>query len=276
MRSVFIKKVVASTLLFSLVIGAGFFNSKNVQAVTNHHYDVQYSMGMIAPIEFTTYEGMNAIVIPIPNDTEYKNVFIENAPEDLVQVVYKDKIVLAGLKEGQKYENLSLIVMCLNMPESMDYKYMIDTFTFNSDKMSGNKISHSKMADNCILSNMSLSDYLSKSSKILLGSELSDKEIKEVEKKLMNKQYSLSDFFKSLVSKDAFLNSSDNNQEKIKKMYLSIFLREADKNGLEYWTKKFNEKMESSKNLKDTFKFIVAEFSNSDEFKKIATKFEIK
>lgn len=268
MHSIFIKKVIASTLLFTITVGSGLLlSSKSVQAVSHHECEVEFLIGNIPTTEYTIYEGQNALVIPIPKDTKYKHVFLEGEPDYFNEILVDDKLIITGLKEGETYENISLIVKCSDVSEDMDYRYKIDNFKFNGKDLTNTSVSTDKKP---------LLDYLVKSYKNVMGKDIPNEKLKDFESKIKYNNFSLTHTFTSMVSNDAFISATPKTEDKIKKIYMGIFHREADMNGLKYWVKKYDEKMKLIKDPKAALKSIIIDMTSTDEFKKVIANFGLK
>ena len=272
MRSFFIKKIIVSSLLFTVLIGSSvLLNTKSVQA-TNHHFDVEYFMGFIDPIEFITYEGKNAAVIPIPNDTEYKNIFIEGIPEYLNEMIIGDNLILTGLKTGETYKDMYMVIKCLNTPEDMDYKYLINTFTFNGETQKSKVILNDKKVAHI----KTLSNHITETYKEITGKDILDKDLNKLESMLKKNDYNLITFYEKLICSDDFSANNKTIEEKINKLYLALFNRNADIEGLNFWVKKYNDKLAEKNNPKDALLYILKEMTLSNEYKALIMYFDLK
>ena len=132
MKSSFLKKIIASGVVFSLTLCIGMGLSKQNVAQSydwddyyddyyeNYYghdyddfgydyYDVEIFKGNISVVGTTNYFGRPAVQLDIPKGMRIKDIDVDNEPHDHIdEAIVGNKIVIYGLRNGRTYRNLIL------------------------------------------------------------------------------------------------------------------------------------------------------------------------
>ncbi len=126
--------------------------------------------------------------------------------------------------------------------------------------------------DKCNITNYSIEDqleaFIERMYVLILHRSSDPKGMQDWKEMLLSKQKSASDIVRAFFRSDEFLQKNITNKEFIKTAYLSILGREADNEGIKYWTDLLN----TNKLTRDD---LIENFLNSDEFKALVQKYQI-
>lgn len=119
---------------------------------------------------------------------------------------------------------------------------------------------------------ISINDYLKNFYENVFGREIDQQGLNYWSEKLSSKQIKLKDFLKNLLSEDEFNKIASTVDLKIEKLYTGIFQRKPDKDGFDFWSSKYNDKLANKKNEIESLKEIIDEMTDGNEFKEISIK----
>ena len=131
----FIKKSIVSTVIFFITLTINEIINLPVQIV--RAYDEQRFISLHPSVtEFTTYDGQNAAIIPIPENIFIfiKDVSLQDKPDYLNETFINNNIIIYGLKPEETYNDIFLIIEVSN---DTQFIYKIPSFTFNTENTNG-------------------------------------------------------------------------------------------------------------------------------------------
>ncbi len=265
MNSNFIKKIIASTLIFSLTLSVGVNVINKPQIAQAEDYDsVRTPMKSISISAKTTFRGRPAVTIKVPAGMKIKDVSIDNEPhDDIDEILQGDTVIIYGLRNGVNYNNLVLELEGFN---NVDYYYTIAPFSINgtSQNSSTNPVAPQNT--------QALQDYLRNVYKNVFNREIDNQGLNYWTNKLATDQIDLEDFFKNLLSENEFRTVAPTVEAKIKKLYVGIFQREADQGGFNFWVSKYREELREEGNEREALREVIDSMTDGQEFKQLLIK----
>lgn len=277
MSSKLIKKIIASTLIFSMTvaIGVNVFGEPTITVQADDDWYDRYDddwddrdifKGNISISGLTTYGGRKAVTVAIPSGINIKEVDTENEPHDNIdEVISGGNIIIYGLRDGVTYNNL---ILKLEDRSGIDYKYRINSFTIQGGSTNGG----SSTVTRPIANTQAISDYLRDVYKNVFGREVDQEGLNYWVQKLSSGQVELEDFFKNLLSENEFLTVAPTPEDKIKKLYAGIFQREPDQGGFNYWVNRYKVELRSEGNEREALREVIDDMTDGVEFRGILAK----
>src|SRR5699024_9288376 len=210
MSSKLIKKIIASTLIFSMTvaIGVNVFGEPTITVQADDDWYDRYDDDWddrdifkcnITISGLTTYGGRKAVTVAIPSGINIKEVDTENEPHDNIdEVISGGNIIIYGLRDGVTYNNL---ILKLEDRSGIDYKYRINSFTIQGGSTNGG----SSTVTRPIANTQAISNYLKTVYNNVFGREVDQEGLNYWVQKLSSGQVELEDFFKNLLSENEFL-----------------------------------------------------------------------
>ena len=267
MRLKLIKKIIASTLIFSMTLAVGIVMSGGVQPTVvqadDDWDDRVIFRGNISISGLTTYGGRKAVTVAIPSGINIKEVDTENEPHDNIdEVISGGNIIIYGLRDGVTYNNL---ILKLEDRSGIDYKYRINSFTIQGGSTNGG----SSTVTRPIANTQAISNYLKTVYNNVFGREVDQEGLNYWVQKLSSGQVELEDFFKNLLSENEFLTVAPTPEDKIKKLYAGIFQREPDQGGFNYWVNRYKVELRSEGNEREALREVIDDMTDGAEFKQI-------
>lgn len=274
MSSKLIKKIIASTLIFSMTvaIGVNVFGEPTITVQADDDWYDRYDddwddrdifKGNISISGLTTYGGRKAVTVAIPSGINIKEVDTENEPHDNIdEVISGGNIIIYGLRDGVTYNNL---ILKLEDRSGIDYKYRINSFTIQGGSTNGG----SSTVTRPIANTQAISNYLKTVYNNVFGREVDREGLNYWVQKLSSGQVELEDFFKNLLSENEFLTVAPTPEDKIKKLYAGIFQREPDQGGFNYWVNRYKVELRSEGNEREALREVIDDMTDGAEFKQI-------
>ena len=274
MSSKLIKKIIASTLIFSMTvaIGVNVFGEPTITVQADDDWYDRYDddwddrdifKGNISISGLTTYGGRKAVTVAIPSGINIKEVDTENEPHDNIdEVISGGNIIIYGLRDGVTYNNL---ILKLEDRSGIDYKYRINSFTIQGGSTNGG----SSTVTRPIANTQAISNYLKTVYNNVFGREVDQEGLNYWVQKLSSGQVDLDDFFKNLLSENEFLTVAPTPEDKIKKLYAGIFQREPDQGGFNYWVNRYKVELRSEGNEREALREVIDDMTDGAEFKQI-------
>lgn len=274
MSSKLIKKIIASTLIFSMTvaIGVNVFGEPTITVQADDDWYDRYDddwddrdifKGNISISGLTTYGGRKAVTVAIPSGINIKEVDTENEPHDNIdEVISGGNIIIYGLRDGVTYNNL---ILKLEDRSGIDYKYRINSFTIQGGSTNGG----SSTVTRPIANTQAISNYLKTVYNNVFGREVDQEGLNYWVQKLSSGQVELEDFFKNLLSENEFLTVAPTPEDKIKKLYAGIFQREPDQGGFNYWVNRYKVELRSEGNEREALREVIDDMTDGAEFKQI-------
>lgn len=271
MRSKLIKKIIASTLIFSMTLVVGVVTSGGEQPtiVQADDDDREVYKGTISIKGTTTHGGKKAVTIAIPAGISVKDVDVENEPhDDIDETIVGNNIVIYGLRDGVTYNNL---VLKLEDRSGTDYKYKINSFTTQGGS-TGSTSGNTSTSTGTSANTQAISEYLKTVYKNVFGREVDQQGLNYWVQRLSSGQVELEDFFKNLLSENEFLTVAPTAEDKIKKLYAGIFQREPDQGGFNYWVARYQAELRDEGNEREALREVIDDMTDGAEFKQILAK----
>ena len=277
MSSKLIKKIIASTLIFSMTvaIGVNVFGEPTITVQADDDWYDRYDddwddrdifKGNISISGLTTYGGRKAVTVAIPSGINIKEVDTENEPHDNIdEVISGGNIIIYGLRDGVTYNNL---ILKLEDRSGIDYKYRINSFTIQGGSTNGG----SSTVTRPIANTQAISNYLKTVYNNVFGREVDQQGLNYWVQKLSSGQVELEDFFKNLLSENEFLTVAPTPEDKIKKLYAGIFQREPDQGGFNYWVNRYKVELRSEGNEREALREVIDDMTDGVEFREILAK----
>lgn len=277
MSSKLIKKIIASTLIFSMTvaIGVNVFGEPTITVQADDDWYDRYDddwddrdifKGNISISGLTTYGGRKAVTVAIPSGINIKEVDTENEPHDNIdEVISGGNIIIYGLRDGVTYNNL---ILKLEDRSGIDYKYRINSFTIQGGSTNGG----SSTVTRPIANTQAISNYLKTVYNNVFGREVDQEGLNYWVQKLSSGQVELEDFFKNLLSENEFLTVAPTPEDKIKKLYAGIFQREPDQGGFNYWVNRYKVELRSEGNEREALREVIDDMTDGVEFRGILAK----
>lgn len=274
MSSKLIKKIIASTLIFSMTVAIGVkvFDEPTITVQADDDWYDRYDddwddrdifKGNISISGLTTYGGRKAVTVAIPSGINIKEVDTENEPHDNIdEVISGGNIIIYGLRDGVTYNNL---ILKLEDRSGIDYKYRINSFTIQGGSTNGG----SSTVTRPIANTQAISNYLKTVYNNVFGREVDQEGLNYWVQKLSSGQVDLDDFFKNLLSENEFLTVAPTPEDKIKKLYAGIFQREPDQGGFNYWVNRYKVELRSEGNEREALREVIDDMTDGAEFKQI-------
>lgn len=274
MSSKLIKKIIASTLIFSMTvaIGVNVFGEPTITVQADDDWYDRYDddwddrdifKGNISISGLTTYGGRKAVTVAIPSGINIKEVDTENEPHDNIdEVISGGNIIIYGLRDGVTYNNL---ILKLEDRSGIDYKYRINSFTIQGGSTNGG----SSTVTRPIANTQAISNYLKTVYNNVFGREVDQQGLNYWVQKLSSGQVELEDFFKNLLSENEFLTVAPTPEDKIKKLYAGIFQREPDQGGFNYWVNRYKVELRDERNEREALREVIDDMTDGAEFKQI-------
>ena len=274
MSSKLIKKIIASTLIFSMTvaIGVNVFGEPTITVQADDDWYDRYDddwddrdifKGNISISGLTTYGGRKAVTVAIPSGINIKEVDTENEPHDNIdEVISGGNIIIYGLRDGVTYNNL---ILKLEDRSGIDYKYRINSFTIQGGSTNGG----SSTVTRPIANTQAITNYLKTVYNNVFGREVDQEGLNYWVQKLSSGQVDLDDFFKNLLSENEFLTVAPTPEDKIKKLYAGIFQREPDQGGFNYWVNRYKVELRSEGNEREALREVIDDMTDGAEFKQI-------
>ena len=274
MSSKLIKKIIASTLIFSMTVAIGVkvFGEPTITVQADDDWYDRYDddwddrdifKGNISISGLTTYGGRKAVTVAIPSGINIKEVDTENEPHDNIdEVISGGNIIIYGLRDGVTYNNL---ILKLEDRSGIDYKYRINSFTIQGGSTNGG----SSTVTRPIANTQAISDYLRDVYKNVFGREVDQQGLNYWVQKLSSGQVDLDDFFKNLLSENEFLTIAPTPEDKIKKLYAGIFQRQPDQGGFNYWLNRYKVELRDERNEREALREVIDDMTDGAEFKQI-------
>ncbi len=274
MSSKLIKKIIASTLIFSMTVAIGVkvFGEPTITVQADDDWYDRYDddwddrdifKGNISISGLTTYGGRKAVTVAIPSGINIKEVDTENEPHDNIdEVISGGNIIIYGLRDGVTYNNL---ILKLEDRSGIDYKYRINSFTIQGGSTNGG----SSTVTRPIANTQAISNYLKTVYNNVFGREVDQEGLNYWVQKLSSGQVELEDFFKNLLSENEFLTVAPTPEDKIKKLYAGIFQREPDQGGFNYWVNRYKVELRSEGNEREALREVIDDMTDGAEFKQI-------
>ena len=277
MSSKLIKKIIASTLIFSMTVAIGVevFGEPTITVQADDDWYDRYDddwddrdifKGNISISGLTTYGGRKAVTVAIPSGINIKEVDTENEPHDNIdEVISGGNIIIYGLRDGVTYNNL---ILKLEDRSGIDYKYRINSFTIQGGSTNGG----SSTVTRPIANTQAISNYLKTVYNNVFGREVDQEGLNYWVQKLSSGQVELEDFFKNLLSENEFLTVAPTPEDKIKKLYAGIFQREPDQGGFNYWVNRYKVELRSEGNEREALREVIDDMTDGVEFRGILAK----
>ena len=274
MSSKLIKKIIASTLIFSMTvaIGVNVFGEQTITVQADDDWYDRYDddwddrdifKGNISISGLTTYGGRKAVTVAIPSGINIKEVDTENEPHDNIdEVISGGNIIIYGLRDGVTYNNL---ILKLEDRSGIDYKYRINSFTIQGGSTNGG----SSTVTRPIANTQAISNYLKTVYNNVFGREVDQQGLNYWVQKLSSGQVELEDFFKNLLSENEFLTIAPTPEDKIKKLYAGIFQRQPDQGGFNYWLNRYKAELRDERNEREALREVIDDMTDGAEFKQI-------
>lgn len=274
MSSKLIKKIIASTLIFSMTVAIGVkvFGEPTITVQADDDWYDRYDddwddrdifKGNISISGLTTYGGRKAVTVAIPSGINIKEVDTENEPHDNIdEVISGGNIIIYGLRDGVTYNNL---ILKLEDRSGIDYKYRINSFTIQGGSTNGG----SSTVTRPIANTQAISNYLKTVYNNVFGREVDQEGLNYWVQKLSSGQVELEDFFKNLLSENEFLTVAPTPEDKIKKLYAGIFQREPDQGGFNYWVNRYKVELRDERNEREALREVIDDMTDGAEFKQI-------
>lgn len=274
MSSKLIKKIIASTLIFSMTVAIGVkvFGEPTITVQADDDWYDRYDddwddrdifKGNISISGLTTYGGRKAVTVAIPSGINIKEVDTENEPHDNIdEVISGGNIIIYGLRDGVTYNNL---ILKLEDRSGIDYKYRINSFTIQGGSTNGG----SSTVTRPIANTQAISNYLKTVYKNVFGREVDQQGLNYWVQKLSSGQVDLDDFFKNLLSENEFLTIAPTPEDKIKKLYAGIFQRQPDQGGFNYWLNRYKAELRDERNEREALREVIDDMTDGAEFKQI-------
>lgn len=274
MSSKLIKKIIASTLIFSMTvaIGVNVFGEPTITVQADDDWYDRYDddwddrdifKGNISISGLTTYGGRKAVTVAIPSGINIKEVDTENEPHDNIdEVISGGNIIIYGLRDGVTYNNL---ILKLEDRSGIDYKYRINSFTIQGGSTNGG----SSTVTRPIANTQAISNYLKTVYNNVFGREVDQQGLNYWVQKLSSGQVDLDDFFKNLLSENEFLTIAPTPEDKIKKLYAGIFQRQPDQGGFNYWLNRYKVELRDERNEREALREVIDDMTDGAEFKQI-------
>lgn len=274
MSSKLIKKIIASTLIFSMTvaIGVNVFGEPTITVQADDDWYDRYDddwddrdifKGNISISGLTTYGGRKAVTVAIPSGINIKEVDTENEPHDNIdEVISGGNIIIYGLRDGVTYNNL---ILKLEDRSGIDYKYRINSFTIQGGSTNGG----SSTVTRPIANTQAISNYLKTVYNNVFGREVDQEGLNYWVQKLSSGQVDLDDFFKNLLSENEFLTIAPTPEDKIKKLYAGIFQRQPDQGGFNYWLNRYKAELRDERNEREALREVIDDMTDGAEFKQI-------
>ena len=274
MSSKLIKKIIASTLIFSMTVAIGVevFGEPTITVQADDDWYDRYDddwddrdifKGNISISGLTTYGGRKAVTVAIPSGINIKEVDTENEPHDNIdEVISGGNIIIYGLRDGVTYNNL---ILKLEDRSGIDYKYRINSFTIQGGSTNGG----SSTVTRPIANTQAISNYLKTVYNNVFGREVDQQGLNYWVQKLSSGQVELEDFFKNLLSENEFLTVAPTPEDKIKKLYAGIFQREPDQGGFNYWVNRYKVELRDERNEREALREVIDDMTDGAEFKQI-------
>lgn len=274
MSSKLIKKIIASTLIFSMTvaIGVNVFGEPTITVQADDDWYDRYDddwddrdifKGNISISGLTTYGGRKAVTVAIPSGINIKEVDTENEPHDNIdEVISGGNIIIYGLRDGVTYNNL---ILKLEDRSGIDYKYRINSFTIQGGSTNGG----SSIVTRPIANTQAISNYLKTVYNNVFGREVDQEGLNYWVQKLSSGQVDLDDFFKNLLSENEFLTIAPTPEDKIKKLYAGIFQRQPDQGGFNYWVNRYKVELRDERNEREALREVIDDMTDGAEFKQI-------
>lgn len=309
MRSNLIKKIIASTLIFSLTcsISMGLIQKANTAQASDwddyfeHDYDdVEVYKGNLSIQGVTNYFGRPAVSIAIPSGLKIKDVDVENEPHDHIdENIQNGMIIIHGLRNGMTYQNLMLK---LEDWSGIEYIYTINPFTVNGNINNqvpnvpqipqvpqnnqvpnvpqipqvpqNNQVPNNNMqqGQKPNVNHKELPGYLKNIYRNVFNREVDNDGLGYWNNKLATGQIELDDFFKNLLSEREFIETAPMVEDKIKKLYTGIFQRQPDTEGFNFWVQKYKEELKDEGNEKEALRDIIDKMTDGQEFRELLVK----
>ena len=277
MSSKLIKKIIASTLIFSMTVAIGVkvFGEPTITVQADDDWYDRYDddwddrdifKGNISISGLTMYGGRKAVTVAIPSGINIKEVDTENEPHDNIdEVISGGNIIIYGLRDGVTYNNL---ILKLEDRSGIDYKYRINSFTIQGGSTNGG----SSTVTRPIANTQAISNYLKTVYNNVFGREVDQQGLNYWVQKLSSGQVELEDFFKNLLSENEFLTVAPTPEDKIKKLYAGIFQREPDQGGFNYWVNRYKVELRSEGNEREALREVIDDMTDGVEFREILAK----
>lgn len=274
MSSKLIKKIIASTLIFSMTVAIGVkvFGEPTITVQADDDWYDRYDddwddrdifKGNISISGLTTYGGRKAVTVAIPSGINIKEVDTENEPHDNIdEVISGGNIIIYGLRDGVTYNNL---ILKLEDRSGIDYKYRINSFTIQGGSTNGG----SSTVTRPIANTQAISNYLKTVYNNVFGREVDQEGLNYWVQKLSSGQVDLDDFFKNLLSENEFLTIAPTPEDKIKKLYAGIFQRQPDQGGFNYWLNRYKAELRDEGNEREALREVIDDMTDGAEFKQI-------
>ena len=274
MSSKLIKKIIASTLIFSMTVAIGVkvFGEPTITVQADDDWYDRYDddwddrdifKGNISISGLTTYGGRKAVTVAIPSGINIKEVDTENEPHDNIdEVISGGNIIIYGLRDGVTYNNL---ILKLEDRSGIDYKYRINSFTIQGGSTNGG----SSTVTRPIANTQAISNYLKTVYNNVFGREVDQQGLNYWVQKLSSGQVDLDDFFKNLLSENEFLTIAPTPEDKIKKLYAGIFQRQPDQGGFNYWLNRYKAELRDERNEREALREVIDDMTDGAEFKQI-------
>ena len=274
MSSKLIKKIIASTLIFSMTVAIGVkvFGEPTITVQADDDWYDRYDddwddrdifKGNISISGLTTYGGRKAVTVAIPSGINIKEVDTENEPHDNIdEVISGGNIIIYGLRDGVTYNNL---ILKLEDRSGIDYKYRINSFTIQGGSTNGG----SSTVTRPIANTQAISNYLKTVYNNVFGREVDQEGLNYWVQKLSSGQVDLDDFFKNLLSENEFLTIAPTPEDKIKKLYAGIFQRQPDQGGFNYWLNRYKVELRDERNEREALREVIDDMTDGAEFKQI-------
>ncbi len=300
MKSSFLKKIIASGVVFSLTLCIGMGLSKQNVAQSydwddyyddyyeNYYghdyddfgydyYDVEIFKGNISVVGTTNYFGRPAVQLDIPKGMRIKDIDVDNEPHDHIdEAIVGNKIVIYGLRNGRTYRNLILKIEDFS---GIEYKYVINPFTVGGslENFEGNngvvapQIPNFPNVNNANVSE--LNSYLKNVYRNVFNREVDNSGLQYWSNSLASGQIELEDFFKNLLSESEFMQVAPQVEDKIRKLYRGIFQREADENGFRFWVNRYKQELiDEHGNTREALRDVIDEMTDGQEFRELLFK----
>ena len=274
MSSKLIKKIIASTLIFSMTVAIGVkvFGEPTITVQADDDWYDRYDddwddrdifKGNISISGLTTYGGRKAVTVALPSGINIKEVDTENEPHDNIdEVISGGNIIIYGLRDGVTYNNL---ILKLEDRSGIDYKYRINSFTIQGGSTNGG----SSTVTRPIANTQAISNYLKTVYNNVFGREVDQEGLNYWVQKLSSGQVDLDDFFKNLLSENEFLTIAPTPEDKIKKLYAGIFQRQPDQGGFNYWLNRYKAELRDERNEREALREVIDDMTDGAEFKQI-------
>ena len=269
MRLKLIKKIIASTLIFSMTLAVGIVMSGGVQPTVvqadDDWDDRVIFRGNISISGTTTHLGRKAVTVVIPSGINAKDVDVVNEPhDDIDEIIVGNSIVIYGLRDGITYN----LVLEIEDRSGIDYNYKINPFTTTGGS-TGSTIGNTSTSIGISANTQAISDYLRDVYKNVFGREVDQQGLNYWVQKLSSGQVDLDDFFKNLLSENEFLTIAPTPEDKIKKLYAGIFQRQPDQGGFNYWLNRYKAELRDERNEREALREVIDDMTDGAEFKQI-------